>query len=205
MGTKRILALFLALALCVSLCACGKESPIAGNWKGVLDYSKILEEELSHEDVWEGIPIVGVQLEICFEFSKDGTFSTQITQESVDAMVEALLDIAVDGMIRNLQQQGAEVPSRDVIRQALKDKIDVSSLTAPLEFTFGSGYYVYENNRIYIGSQERSLLVNPEENAAEILDVSIAGDTITVTQLQSQDASAEDFLPGLLPFDLVKQ
>ena len=98
MGTKRILALFLTLALCVSLCACGKESPIAGNWKGILDYSKILEVELSHEDVWEGIPIAGVQLEICFEFSKDGTFSTQITQESVDAMVETLLDIAVDGI-----------------------------------------------------------------------------------------------------------
>lgn len=205
MGTKRILALLLALALSVSVSACGEQSPIVGNWLGVLDYSQILQEELSDEEVWEEIPISGVILEMLFSFEADGTFSTKITQESIDAMVETLLDIAVDGLAKKLEDRQETVPSEQILRQMLEDKIDVSALTAPLEFTFGSGYYVYGNNRIYIGSQERSLRVNPEENAAEILDVTIAGDTITVTQLHSRDTSAEGFLPGLLPFDLVKQ
>ena len=205
MGTKRIMALLLALALCISLGACVQESPIAGSWKGTLDYSRILQEELSSEDVWEEIPITGVTLEILFSFDSDGTFSTKITQESIDAMVQTLLDIAVEGLSENLKKRGEEVPTKEILRKKLQDRIDISALTAPLEFTFGSGYYVYGNNRIYIGSQQRSLQINPEENAAEIMDVSIAGDTITVTQLHSQDMSAETFLPGLLPFDLVKQ
>ena len=205
MGTKRILALLLALALSVSLSACGQENPVTGEWRGTLDYSQILQEELSSEDVWEEIPIKDVTLEILFSFRKDGSFSTQITQESIDAMVQTLLDIAVERLAKNLEDRGEEVPSDEKLRQLLANRIDISALTAPLEFTFGSGYYVYSNNRIYIGSQEQSLRVNPEENAAEILDVSIAGDIITVTQLHSQDMSAETFLPGLLPFDLVKQ
>ena len=205
MGTKRILALLLALALSASLSACGRENPVTGEWRGTLDYSQILQEELSSEDVWEEIPIKDVTLEILFSFRKDGSFSTQITQESIDAMVQTLLDIAVERLAKNLADGGEEVPSEEKLRQMLESRIDISTLTAPLEFTFGSGYYVYGNNRIYIGSQEQSLRVNPQENAAEILDVSIAGDIITVTQLHSQDMSAEMFLPGLLPFDLVKQ
>lgn len=205
MGTKRILALLLALALCLSLSACGEENPIVGSWKGTLDYSRILQEELSSEDVWETIPIEGVRLEIFFEFHPDGSFQSKISQESIDAMVERLLDIAVAGLAENLKDREDVSFTPEELRQTLKDRIDTSALTAPLEFTFGSGYYVFRNNCIYIGSQERSLRVNPSENAAEILDVTLTGDTITVTRLHSQDTSAEVFLPGLLPFDLVKQ
>lgn len=206
MGTKRILAILLALTLAVSLCACGEENPIVGSWKGTLDYSRILQEELSSHEVWEKVPIQGVQLEICFDFAKDGSFSTRIDQESVDAMVDRLLDLAVEGLLQSLKDRGETTPlSKEELRQTLEGEIDISALTAPLEFTFGSGYYVFRNNCIYIGSQERSLRANPSQNAAEILDVSLAGDTITVTGLHSRDGSAESILPGLLPFDLVRQ
>lgn len=205
MGTKRILALLLTLALCLSLSACGEENPIVGSWKGTLDYSRILQEELSSEEVWESIPIEGVQLEILFDFHADGSFQSRISQESIDAMVQTLLDIAVAGLAENLKDRGDVSASTEELRQTLKDRIDTSALTAPLEFTFGSGYYVFRDNCIYIGSQERSLRVNPAQNAAEILDVTLSGDTITVTRLHSQDTSAEAFLPGLLPFDLVRQ
>ena len=205
MGTKRILALLLALALCVSLSACGEENPIVGSWKGTLDYSRILQEELSSEEVWEAIPIEGVQLEIYFDFHADGSFQSIISQQSVDAMVDKLLDLAVAGLAENLKDREDVSFTREELRQMLEDKIDTTALTAPLEFAFGSGYYVFRNSCIYIGSQERSLRVNPAENAAEILDVTLGGDTITVNHLHSQDTSAESFLPGLLPFDLVKQ
>lgn len=209
MGTKRILVFLLAFALAVSVSACGGENPVVGSWKGTLDYSMILREELSSEDVWEEIPIEGIQLEIQFDFSADGSFTTTISQESVDAMVESLLALAVEGLTQNLKEQGTALEELDMTKEdlyeKLKDRIDPSTLTAPLEFTFGSGYYVYRNNCIYIGSQERSLRTNPEANSAEIMGVTLAGDTITVLKLYSQDNSAESFLPGLLPFDLVRQ
>lgn len=205
MGTKRILALLLALALCSSLSACGEENPIVGTWKGTLDYSEILQEELSSEEVWESIPIRGVSLEILFVFNKDGSFTSSISQESVENMVQTLVDLAVVGLAEALKDREDISLSNEELRQKLEERIDTSALTAPLEFTFGSGYYVFRNSCIYIGSQERSLRVNPAKNAAEILDVTLGGDIITVNQLHSQDTSAESFLPGLLPFDLVKQ
>ncbi len=205
MGTKRILAFFLTVLLCISLCACGEENPIAGSWKGTLDYSRILQEELSDQEIWQTVPIEGVRLEILFDFREDGSFSSQISRQSVDAMVEKLLELAVQALARNLKDQGSIGYTPEQLRKRLESSIDISALTAPLEFTFGSGYYVFANSCIYIGSQERSLRVNPVENAAEILNVSLGAGVITVHDLHSQDSSAEGFLPGLLPFELVKQ
>ena len=209
MGIKRILCLLLALLTVCSLCACGETSPIAGTWLGTLDYSQILLEEFSNDSLWDDIPIEGICLTIRFDFNADGSFSTQIDKESAGQMVNALLDLAVEGLIRNLEKQGTPLETLDItkeqLRQQLEGKIDLSTLIDPLEFVFGTGYYEYLDGRIYIGSQARSLRANPEENAAEIMTVTLENDTMTVTQLDSQDASAQGLLPGLLPFQLKRQ
>lgn len=205
MSIKRILALLLAIALVGSLCACDTASPIAGTWVGTLDYSQILQEEFSEEETWENIPLEGICLQICFEFRNDGSFTTQIDKESTQQMVDALLDLAVEGLADNLQKQGTLTMTKEELRSTLQMQLDLSALTDPLEFVFGSGYYVYRNDRIYIGSQPRSLQANPEENAAEVMDVILDGDSITVTQLSSRYDTAQELLPGLLPFTLVKQ
>ena len=205
MSIKRILALILAMVLVGALCACDTASPITGTWVGTLDYSQILQEEFSQEELLQNIPLEGICLQICFEFRSDGSFTTQIDMESVGQMVDTLLDLAAEGLAKNLEEQGNAAMSKAQLRSLLEGQVDVSALTAPLEFVFGSGYYVYENDRIYIGSQPRSLRANPAENAAEEMDVILQENTITVTQLSSRDTSAQELLPGLLPFTLIKQ
>lgn len=205
MSIKRILTLWLAAVLVGSFCACDAGSPITGTWVGTLDYSQILQEEFSVDETWENIPLEGICLQICFEFRNDGSFTTQIDKESTQQMVNVLLDLAVEGLAQKLEQQGTATMTKEELRSALESQIDLSALTDPLEFVFGSGYYVYRDDRIYIGSQPRSLQANPEDNAAEIMDVTFDGESITVTQLSSRYDSAQELLPGLLPFTLVKQ
>lgn len=205
MGTKRILALLLVVMLAWSLSACDAQSPIAGIWVGTLDYSQILQEEFSAEETWQDIPLEGICLQVRFEFQNDGSFTMQIDKESAQDMVDSLLDLAAEGLSRNLEKQGNLQMSKAELRELLEGQVDISDLTDPLEFVFGSGYYVYKDNRIYIGSQPRSLRANPEENAAEEIEVVLEDNCITVTQLSSKDASAQALIPGLLPFMLTKE
>ena len=205
MSIKRIWLLLLAIVLAGSLCACDAVSPITGTWVGILDYSQILQEEFSSDETWDNIPLEGICLQIRFEFRNDGSFTTQIDKASAQQMVDGLLDLAVEGLAENLEKEGTLQMSKEELRSLLETQIDLSALTDPLEFVFGSGYYVYRNDRIFIGSQPRSLQANPEENAAEIMDVILDGGSMTVTQLSSRYDTAQELLPGLLPFTLIKQ
>ena len=205
MSIKRILAMFLAVVLAGSLSACDAHSPIAGTWVGTLDYSQILQEEFSGVETWEDIPLEGICLQIQFDFQNDGSFTTKIDEESTRQMVSSLMDFAVEGLSRNMQEQGTLNMTKEQLRSVLETQIDLSAVTEPLEFVFGSGYYVYQDGRVYIGSQPRSLQADPENNAAEVMDVTLQEGSMTVNQLSSHENSAQDFLPGLLPFTLVKQ
>lgn len=209
MGVKRIIASVLVVILLISCNACTEPSPVIGTWVGELDYSQILQEEFSKEELWNDVQFQNICLDISFEFREDGSFTMEILKDSADAMVQSLLDLATDCLLKNMEQRGESMESlgltRDVLQAKMREQIDISTLTDPLEFAFGSGYYVYRDSCIYIGSQPGSLRADPEQNAAEILRVTLGDGTILVDGFGSHEIENQGFLPGLIPFKLVKQ
>ena len=101
-GMKKAAALLLVLAMAFSLCACGK-SELVGTWQGRVDMTELALSEVD-EVMSELGAAFGDDLELpsvmdyvqtldiryTMVFNEDGTYSSQVTQEDIDAMAETL-------------------------------------------------------------------------------------------------------------------
>lgn len=99
---KKAAALLLVLAMVFSLCACGK-SELVGTWQGRVDMTELALSEVD-EVMSELGAAFGDDLELpsvmdyvqtldiryTMVFNEDGTYSSQVTQEDIDAMMETL-------------------------------------------------------------------------------------------------------------------
>lgn len=99
---KKAAALLLVLAMVFSLCACGK-SELVGTWEGRVDMTELVLSEVD-EVMSELGAAFGDDLELpsvmdyvqtldiryTMVFNEDGTYSSQVTQEDIDAMMETL-------------------------------------------------------------------------------------------------------------------
>ena len=99
---KKAAALLLALLMMLSLCACGK-SELVGTWEGRLDMTDVVLSEVDSAMGQLGISLSGgrelplvtdyvgvLDIRYTMVFNEDGTYSTQVTQEDIDAMAETM-------------------------------------------------------------------------------------------------------------------
>lgn len=110
---KRAAALLLALLMMLSLCACGK-SELAGTWEGRMDLTELVLQEVDETVGQMGISLSGgrelpqikdyvdlLDIKYTIVFNEDGTYSSQVTQEDLDALAETL-KAGIDGYLRQL-------------------------------------------------------------------------------------------------------
>ena len=101
-GMKKAAALLLVLAMVFSLCACGK-SELVGTWEGRVDMTELALSEVDEAMAQLGsslsggreLPLVtdyveSLTIRYTMVFNEDGTYSTQVTQEDIDAMAETM-------------------------------------------------------------------------------------------------------------------
>ena len=101
-GMKKAAALLLVLAMVFSLCACGK-SELVGTWEGRVDMTELALSEVDEARAQLGSSLSGgrelprvtdyvesLTIRYTMVFNEDGTYSSQVSQEDIDAMVETL-------------------------------------------------------------------------------------------------------------------
>lgn len=99
---KKMLALLLVLIMSFSLCACGK-SELVGTWEGQVDITELALKEIDEamsplSSSLSGnreLPLVAdyvdnLILGYTMVFNEDGSYSTQVTQEDINAIAESL-------------------------------------------------------------------------------------------------------------------
>lgn len=200
---KKIVIILVVMILSISLTACGDRT--VGTWRGTLDMSGSLTELLTNDAAGKYMELNHIGVDVIFTFGKDGTFQSAIDEGSVKAMVEQLIDIRVSASIAMLQEENVSLEdvgmTEETFRASVASQVDVEEVKELLEQTLVSGFYIYEDDIIYVAAAQESL----PENAQEVMHIQIEEDVMTITQLTSFGKSWEDSLPGVLPIELKKQ
>lgn len=213
---KKLIALFMAVAMILCLAACGTESDggsgkttgIVGQWEGSMDMTSAMEQMMS-ESLDMEVEMKDLELVMTFDFAEDGSFSCTVDEKSAEKLIANMIDSVVDVMVEALESEGVDLEAvgmtKDALREMLEEEMDSDDLIDDLAI-FENGYYVYENDCIYTGDDLDELKEDAEGFAEEIWEVSITGKTMKVTGITSEEGeSLEDVLPGVLPLTFKKK
>ena len=204
---KKILAILLSVMLLLSLSACGKsgseggsEPTIIGTWKGNVDVGALLSS------VMEGMAEEEILCQMIFTFRDDGTYTTSVDPESA----EEALDEMVDAMVETLEQMYAaggssleemlaeEGMTLEDMKEEYKEEMSVESFLGGM---VNEGYYKLIENKIHITESEVDLK-NGEFVGS--YHVTLSGNTLTITDMESEGELASEMIPALFPIVLKK-
>lgn len=215
---KKLIALFMALAMVLCFAACGTESDggsakettptVVGEWEGSMDMTTAMEGVMT-DSLGMEIEMKDLALVMTFEFNKDGSFTCEVDEESAEKLLNNMIDSVVDVLVEALEAEGvdleAEGMSKEDLRSMMEEEMDMDDLISELAI-FEDGYYIYENDCIYTGSDLDALKEDAEANSDEIWEVSLSGKTMKVTNITDANGdSMDDVLPGVLPLTFKKK
>lgn len=212
---KKLIALFMALAMVLCFAACGTESEggsakptIVGDWEGTMDVTAAMEEMMS-ESLDMEIEMKDLALVMIFEFDKDGSFTCEVDEKSAEKLLDNMIDSVVDVLVEALEAEGVDLEAagmtKDSLREMMEEEMDAEDLIDELTL-FEDGYYIYENGCIYTGADLDELKEDAEGSAEEIWEVKLTGKTMKVTNITNAEGdSLEDVLPGVLPMTFNKK
>ena len=192
---KKVLALLLAMMMVAALFAgCGskgnKESAekdtrsdaekIVGTWKGEVDMSDVMQAQAGDE-----MEIKDFKVEVTYEFKEDGTYATQVSEESVGKAMESLIDSLLPYLKENMKTEaealGMSVDqlleaygmTEDDLGELMLSMVDTSSMMDNLK---REGKYQVKDGKIYINADTQE-----ELDESTYGEYTLKGDTLTLT------------------------
>ena len=196
---KKLFAILLSLVMLISLAACtpsgGGKPSIVGTWTGSVNMGAMLETLMQTEVEKD------ISCKMIFTFSADGKFSAKLDEQSAKAAVETMVDVIVDMMKDVYAEQdidleealAAEGMTMDDLKAQYKEELDVDGM---FEGISGETCYKHEDGKIYIAESQEDL---DEEDYDSVYIVSLAGNTLTVTDIESDGESAAEVMPDMFP------
>ena len=212
---KKLIALFMTMAMILCLAACGTASEggsgktgITGKWEGSMNMTSAMEQMMS-ESLGMDVEMKDLELVMIFDFAKDGSFTCKVDEKSAEKLIDNMIDSVVDVMVEAFEAEGVDLEAagmtKDSLREMLEEEMDSDDLIDDLAI-FEDGYYIYEDGCIYTGDDLDELKEDAEGAAEEIWEVSITGKTMKVTNITNEDGeNLEDVLPGVLPLTFKKK
>lgn len=220
MNMKKLLALLLAVVMVLCMAACSADEDddkksgaankegetIVGEWTGKMDFTEYLNTMMS-DQMGVDVEADDLSLTITMDLKKNGEMSVEVDEDSAEEMISDLVDYVLDAMVEMLEDQGVSLEdtgyTKDQMREMLMDEMDMDA--TDLVGGFEGGYYVYEDGYIYASSDEDALNEDPEENAEEIYEVQLKGNTLKIKDIiDANGDSLDDMVPGVLPITLEK-
>lgn len=200
MKLRKLIAIILVLSMVLGLSACASEmsdsARLVGEWKGTVDITPYLTG-LPNTDV----ELSGICFDLIFIFEDDGSFEAIVDQYSVRQMVDKLLDVAAKALLET--EKGKGMSELD-LRLNLESAVNTDEIVASVAESIQSGYYRYRDGIIYLSS-ENDLKEDPEVRAQEHMEVTLQGDTLTVTKIVGDTQQYSDMPSGVLPLILERQ
>lgn len=203
---KKLFALLLALVMLFSLTACGSgsgssEPTIVGTWKGSMDLSAVFAAafQTELEDP--------ISMGLTYTFREDGTYAVTVDEDSMDDLMDALVDVFIGIMAAMYGEEfdldamlAEEGMTKEEFTQQLMGSMDLNSM---MEETEETGYYKYENGRIYSAEDKEDLEGDPED--LECMVVTLSGNTLTITDIEQDGEKMSEIMPDVFPMVFTKQ
>ncbi len=200
---KKLLAILLAVVMVLGLAACDKgsddEPTIVGTWKGSVDLGTALKIA-AQKDIY-----VPLWLDIMYTFDADGTYSLTVDKDSVETMLDDLVDVMIEVMYdpdMDLEAAvAAEGMTMEEFRKQFMDSMgmDVDQVTTNLST---KGFYKYEDGKLYSTKDKESLDAG---DYIEINYITLTAETMTITDAEQGGEKLSELVPDMLPIVCTKQ
>lgn len=225
---KRTLALVLCLAMMFScmmvLTACDKggkqmqeeqkPATIVGDWEGNINFGGMIEEMMLDagddmpEEVRDAIDFSKLKITMMISFDENGGYKTTVDEDSVNEMVDALLEmlskamkVVVEEMLEAqgvtldeyMSQMGMtwdELMEEAFPREDLIDEMNISDMSE-------TGKYKIDGNKIYFDDEEE-----------EYTEFVLTSEKLSFTKVVSEeleDEDAQEILESLLPLEFTRK
>lgn len=191
--------MLLGLAACTSG---GSGAPtIVGAWEGSVDMGEALAAGMQM-DIEEKI-----SCKVTFTFKEDGTYTVAMDQESLKNAMDTLMDVVVDVLLDAYKDQGIDLEAElkkegmtmDDFIEMMMGSIDLEDMMGETDET---GYYKYENGKIYTAEDKDDL---NEGDYDDVYIVTLLGKTLTITDIETDGESAAEQIPDIFPMVFTKQ
>ena len=215
---KRIVSLALVLVMVAALFAgCAASEPkvsdqeaLVGTWKGEMDLTKALKEEIGDE--LEGFEMDEFKVTVVFKFAQDGTYTKELDEASVETAFEGLI-AGMEGFMKTLleaQAQEAGMSLDEMLAAAGMTMEDMMSLVTAafeeqdltgelLEDAKTEGKYKAEAGKLYMTDEK------DEEINEDIYDTyTLEGDVLTLTATFGGNEEDNDMMKSVYPIVLKK-
>ena len=209
--------LIAVLAMLFTLTGCSEKQKLVGNWKADVNFAQNFEKSLGDsEEAQEMLKFINFNdfatLSFLLTFSKDGTYSMQFDESSVDTFVsrfrETLGSALTSYLEDKLAAEGLDMSAEEVFammgttKEALLDEYFNEDSVEQLIDDCGElkeGNYDAKDGKLYLSD---SLDAAIDENVYDIYQLD--GDRLTLLESFGSD-DPDGFAESLYPITFVKQ
>ena len=199
---KKLFAILLTLAMLLGLAACGTSSgngggevTIVGTWEGSMDMGAMLGTALQM-DIDEPLKIG-----MTFTFNADGTYSVAMDKDSVEDMMDTLVDVVIEMMLAMSGDPDmdleAALAAEGMTMAEFKEQIMGSmNIEDMLGETDETGYYKYEDGKFYTAEDKEDL------NAGDYIDITyitLTSNKMTITDIEQDGEKMSEVMPDMFP------
>ena len=194
---KKLLAILLAVFMLLGLAACENgvdEKPtIVGTWEGTVDLGKALKIA-AKKDIYA--PLL---LDITYTFNADGTYSATADKDSVETMLDGLVDVMIEVMYDPDMDLEAELAKEGVTMEEFKEQF-VDSMGMNVDQVMPNltmnGVYKYEDGKLFSTNDKESLDAG---DYVEINYITLTTDTMTITDAEQDGEKLSELVPDMFP------
>ena len=203
---KKLFAVLLTLAMLLGLAACGSSGSaakptIVGNWKGTIDFGPILATamQMKFDEA--------LDVDVIFTFNEDGTYTSAVDKDSVEDMMDTLVNVAIEIVISmsgnedidleaELAKEGMTMAE---FKEQMKANMKLEDMMGDMEET---GYYKYEDGKFYTAEDKEDLDAGDYEDCTYI---TLTSNKMTVTDIEQDGEKMSEIMPGMFPMVFKKQ
>lgn len=217
-----ITALTLVMLMLVSLASCGggsgsgSEATLTGSWKYTMNLRNIVDEAMKSSNIDSSQADMMDKLMACYDdvsmdliltFNDDGTFKSEISEESLENALEKVKDnmksvlpdilsemynIDSSMLEKVLETQGVTL---DEYIDKIMEQQDLSKMAGK-----SNGKYRSEGNKLYMTNDGK------DEDTSKYIVYELDGDTFTITEVAGSSGSeiSQAFQDFLLPMEFTR-
>ncbi len=213
---KRISVLLCAVMLVSLLAGCGGGDNLTGTWEATVDKSETIGAGIKasltevNPDLEQYINITDTPVVIRTTFNEDGTYVSEITEESFAAMMDSMATQVAAGFVSYAEALKAQM-KKDIdintilgiaegttIEAEIKKQFNAEDFKKIIAESAQSGVYKAKDGKLYTAENQDSF----DENKFETYVLN--GDTLEITGLEGMDEEAVDIMTNIYPITYKK-
>ena len=203
--TAKLLALMLALALVLSLTACGgsDQKKLVGSWECELDFAPLYNDGMEAEEGGEYLMVESLPMVLQMTFREDGTCTMSVSKESLTNAVEIMKDAMKTGMEDYLMAmlgdavEGLTVDDILALMGTTMDDLIDSLVTEEViaemaDDMVSEGNYMAEDGKLYVSDSLDEAVDVAEDDYSTY---TLKGDTLTLETATDMDEDSAMLYP----------